>query len=367
MQPAAKKWKVPAIESVGALAEWLGIDVSYLEWFADLEGLGYKNNNAKLRHYHYRILGKQSGDFRLIEAPKQALKKLQQRVLDGILDKVPSHTATHGFVKGRSIKTYIAPHVGQRVVLRMDLRDFFPTFRAARIQSFFRTLGYPESVADLLGGICTNATPRYVWKQLGQTVGRVQLWEHHILYSRPQLPQGAPTSPALANLCSYRLDCRLAGLAKRAGATYSRYADDLAFSGDEAFQNHVERFSIHAAAILREEGFAVHHRKTRIMRQSVRQRLVGLVVNQGPNIQRTDFDRLKATLSNCVRYGPAAQNRDNHWNFRAHLEGRVSFVEMINPAKGNRLRKIFEQISWGLRNSTVRSASQRNPAFARFS
>jgi RNA-directed DNA polymerase len=348
MQPvaAASRWEIPAIESVGALAEWLGVDVGYLKWFADLKGLGYKTKNPKLGHYHYRILAKDSGDFRLIEAPKQALKKQQQRILGGILDKVPSHAATHGFVKGRSIKTYVTPHAGRRVVLRMDLRSFFTTFRAARIQAFFRTLGYPESVAELLAGICTNATPRGIWKEVKHGGDPFSIWEARILYARPHLPQGAPTSPALANLCAYRLDCRLEGLARSAGAQYTRYADDLAFSGDQAFERLVERFSIHVAAILREEGFAVHHRKTRIMRQGVRQRLVGLVANQRPNTLRSDFDRLKATLTNCARLGPETQNREAHPNFRLHLKGRVSFVETINPAKGRRLRAVFEKIKW---------------------
>jgi len=222
----------------------------------------------------------------------------------------------------------------------MDLRDFFPSFPAARIQTVFRTLGYPESVADLLGGICTNAAPRDVWKDINPE----QLHEAQVLYSRPHLPQGAPTSPALANLCCYRADCRLSGIARSAGAEYTRYADDLAFSGSEAFERCVERFSTHAAAILHEEGFTVHHRKTRVMRQGVRQHLAGLVTNQRINVRRTDFDLIKATLTNCVRQGPESQNRDAHPHFRSHLEGRVGFVESINPARGKRLRAIFDQI-----------------------
>src|SRR4030095_9156300 len=106
-----------------------------------------------------------------------------------------------------SIKTFVAPHTSQRVVLRMDLRDFFPTFAAARIQSFFRTAGYPESVADLLGGICTNAAPRELWRRSAVDVDLRDLQEARALYCRPHLPQGAPTSPALANLCTYRVDC----------------------------------------------------------------------------------------------------------------------------------------------------------------
>jgi RNA-directed DNA polymerase len=349
MQPvaAAEAWPVPAIESAAELADWLLLDPGELEWFADLKGLGCSAKaSPQLRHYHYRVLVKRSGGIRLIEAPKPRLKELQRQILSLILDKIPSHSAVHGFVKGRSIKTFVARHVGQRVVLRMDLRDFFPSISGARIQTLFRTLGYPESVADPLGGVCTNAAPRDVWKAPEFDIDPLQLREARALYSRPHLPQGAPTSPALANLCSYRVDCRLAGLAKAAAAEYTRYADDLAFSGGEAFERCVERFSTHVAVILHEEGFAVHHRKTRIMRQGVRQHLAGLVTNRRVNIVRADFDRLKAILTNCVRQGPENQNRDVHPRFRAHLEGRVGFVETINPAKGRRLRALLRQIEW---------------------
>jgi hypothetical protein len=276
----------------------------------------------------------------LIEAPKPRLKKLQRQILSGILDHIPPHSAAHGFRKERSIQTFAAPHVGQRVVLLMDLKDFFPSISGARIQTFFRTVGYPESVADRLGGLCTNATPRDAFD------ADPRLREAGALYSRPHLPQGAPTSPALANLCAYRVDCRLAGLAKSVSASYTRYADDLAFSGDEEFERRVERFSTHVAAILHEEGFTVHHRKTRIMRQGVRQHLAGLVVNRRVNTIRADFDLLKATLTNCVRHGPESQNREAHPRFRSHLDGRVGFVETINPSKGKRLRTLFDQIQW---------------------
>jgi RNA-directed DNA polymerase len=121
---------------------------------------------------------------------------------------------------------------------------------------------------------------------------------------------------------------------------------DLAFSGGEEFERCAERFGLHVAALLLEEGFAVHHRKTRVMRQGVRQHLAGLVTNQRMNAVRRDFDRLKAVLTNCVRSGPESQNRDGRPRFRSHLEGRVAFVEMINPNKGKRLRTILDKIRW---------------------
>ncbi len=347
---AAKTWPIPRIETTRALADWLELDPSELGWFADLRALGYKRPQARLEHYHYRVLAKSTGSIRLIEIPKPRLKDLQKRILGAILDHIPSHPRVHGFVKSRSIQTFAAPHIGRRVVLRMDLENFFPTFPGARVQSFFRTLGYPEPVADLLGGIATNCVPRIAWNEMIRQTGLAfdpqELWHLRAMYARPHLPQGAPTSPSLANLCSYRLDCRLNGLAHSTGADYTRYADDLAFSGGHKFESAVERFADKAAAIVLEEGFSVHHRKTRIMRHSVRQHLAGLVINERLNTRRSDFDLLKAILTNCVRHGPQSQNRQAHPYFREHLAGRISFMESIHAGRGKRLRTIFDQIEW---------------------
>ncbi len=348
MQPvaAAQRWDLPVIETVGDLADWLCLSIGELEWFADLKELGNKLRRTKLQHYHYRVLPKRSGGVRLIESPKPWLKQLQRRILSGILDRIPVHPAVHGFVKGRSIATYAAPHTRKQVLLRIDLQDFFPAFPAARVQALFRTLGYPETVANRLGGICTNAVPREVWRNRPPEIGLAEWHDACALYARPHLPQGAPTSPALANLTAYRLDCRLSGLAKSAGAVYTRYADDLAFSGGEEFSRAVGRFPTHAAAIALEEGFSVNFRKTRTLRQGVRQQLAGVVVNQKLSLRRHDLELLEAILTNCIRFGPDSQNRSGFASFRAHLEGRVGFVEMINREKGRKLRTLLETIRW---------------------
>ena len=201
-------------------------------------------------------------------------------------------------------------------------------------------------MADRLGGIATNAVGWDFWSRRPAEVDLAHWSESRILYSRPHLPQGAPTSPALANLMTYQLDCRLSGLARTGGATYTRYADDVAFSGDEEFERGVLRFAAHVAAIAIEEGFAVNHHKTRVMRCGVRQQLAGLVVNEKVNLARREVEVLEAILINCVRRGPESQDRGGVENFRAHLEGRVGFVEMINRERGQRLKRLLEAISW---------------------
>jgi RNA-directed DNA polymerase len=339
-------WELPPIQTAADLAAWLNVVPDELDWFADLKGITSKLANPRLAHYHRRTFVKRSGGLRLVEAPKRRLRQIQRVILSGILDWIPPHPAAHGFVKGRSIHTFIAPHTNQHVVLKMDLRNFFPSLVCARIQSFFRLAGYPETVADLLGGLSTTSVPKSFWSTAPLSVSREEIQRSSLLYSRRHVPQGAPTSPALANICAYRLDCRLTGLARSADAQYTRYADDLAFSGGPGFARCAERFATHVAAILAEEGFAAHHRKTRIMRPGVRQHLAGITVNRRANVPRRDFDRLKATLTNCARHGPSTQNHDGHHSFRQHLEGRVAFVESVNFAKAARLREILTRIDW---------------------
>jgi hypothetical protein len=338
-------WPVPALATTGALAEWLGVRPNELDWFADCQGRLAAVPDGPLRHYTYRWLRQRSGKTRLLEVPRPRLKALQRRVLHGILDQIPAHAAAHGYRRGRSLATYVAPHTGRRIVLRMDLRNFFPSVRAARVHALFRTAGYPAGVARLLTGLCTNVVPYPVLcaapEQPAESAAALRraLGEAH-------LPQGAPTSPALANLCAHRLDCRLAALAEAAGASYTRYADDLAFSGGRELERAARRFHVAACRVALEEGFEVHPRKTRFMRQALRQQLAGVVVNAHANLSRTEYDRLKATLHNCVRHGPASQNREGRGDFRAHLAGRVAYCEWLNPARGRRLRSLFERISW---------------------
>jgi retron-type reverse transcriptase len=150
----------------------------------------------------------------------------------------------------------------------------------------------------------------------------------------------------LANLVCFSLDRRLSGLAARLGARYTRYADDLVFSGDRRLIRDAPAIERLVATICADESFMLNERKRRVMPRSARQRVTGVVVNERVNVPREEFDRLKATLFNAVRDGPTSQNREGLEDFRAHLTGRVAWVSSLNPARGARLRALLEQIDW---------------------
>lgn len=336
----------PDLASVGDIADWLELPPQQLEW---LTGIGFRDDGQNVeafRHYQYRWLEKRSGGRRLLEVPKPQLRAIQRRILHELLEHIPPHEAAHGFRKGHSCLGNAELHVGQKIVVHFDLQDFFLHVRGARVSGLFRTLGYPQPVTRVLSGLCTNRAPSSVTAAAGCDYPSERDWEIGKRYQAFHLPQGAPTSPYLANLCAFRLDVRLRGLARHLGGNYSRYADDLVFSGGDDMARAVERLMPLVGAIALEEGFMLNHRKTRVMRPGTRQIVTGIVVNQRPNLLRAEYDALKATLFNCARDGAHRQNLAGHKNFRAHLLGKIASVRHIHAQKGERLMEIFRRIVW---------------------
>ncbi|MBC8051227.1 MAG: RNA-directed DNA polymerase [Chitinophagales bacterium] len=334
----------PKLTAPGELAKWLAVSIEYLDWFADRKRMQAKTDIPLLQHYSYKFAPKKSGPPRLIESPKPQLKAMHRLILREMLNCAPVHECAQGFVRRRSCLTAAKIHAGEHVLITADLKDFFLNTRLSRVHGVFRNLGYAQPVARLLTALCSTSTPQSLFARL--PVSQRHDWETRKRFEAPHLPQGAPTSPALANLCAWRLDCRLFGLAKSFGANYTRYADDMAFSGDKAFADRVAGFVAALETIAADEGFALNRRKTRVMRGHTSQRVTGVVVNEHVNIARKDYDRLKAILHNCRRNGPEAENRAQIRTFRAHLDGRVNWVETVNPNRGTKLRRIFNEISW---------------------
>lgn len=341
---APRTWQVPSLTTPTALAAWLGVPLDQLRAWSRRWRPDPERRDDRLHAYHCRWRARRHGPPRLLEAPKAKLKAAQRRIANDLLVHIPPHANAHGFVRGRSVASFVAPHTGARFVLRLDVQDFFASIGMPRVRRVFASAGYPPDVASLLAAVCTTATPRHVLGELAaHGAAGARLAER---LRRGHLPQGAPTSPALANLCAYGLDRRLQGLAARFQARCTRYADDLVWSGGAAFARDHHRAATYAAAVLLQEGFTVAHHKTRGMSRGTAQHAGGLVLNAHAAVSRAERDRLRAILHNCVRSGPSSQNRDGHADFRAWLRGRIAWVAQAHAPHGVALLAVFARIDW---------------------
>jgi RNA-directed DNA polymerase len=330
---------IPRWDTPSDLAAWLGLSGGELDWlcaaYANFREPAATPHFQPSSHYVCQLKVKNAGGLRLIEAPKATLRGVQRRLLHGLLDAIPAHESAHGFVRARSVLTHAAGHSGRETVLSFDLKDFFHSVGIGRVRALFRTLGYAEGVAAALARLTTTRTPRGVRERLLEEGSIDRLGAARL--AAPHLPQGAPCSPALANLCAFQLDLRLDGLAWRFGAHYSRYADDLVFSGPAGLMRDRRVLQAWIEAIARAEGFALHPGKVRAMPAHARQRVTGIVVNERPNLERQAYDLLKARL-HAATSGCDAQTR-------LRLAGEVGWAaQLVVPSRARKLRALLDAV-----------------------
>lgn len=321
-----KENELPPLRDVHELAKVLELSMPRLRWLA------YHREVDTGTHYHRWTVAKRSGKGRrLISAPKPELKRCQTWIARRISERLPVHGAAHGFLAGRSILSNARAHAGAAVVVKFDIRDFYPSVTYRRVKGVFRKAGYGEQVAIVLALLCT-ASPREAI-ELG---GRV----HHVATGERSLPQGAPTSPSLTNTLCLRLDARLTGLARKLGFRYTRYADDLTFSwpGGGEQRPPVSRLRRAVDDIVADEGFTVHPDKTRVMRSGGRQRVTGLIVNQAPDdrpparVPRKTLRQLRAAIHNREQGKPGKPGESLE-----QLRGWAAYVHMCDPQRGRAL------------------------------
>ena len=305
---------LPLWKTEADVAAALGIAEKTLRHYA------IHRQRERVLHYVTFAVPKRSGGERLIMAPKKELKALQRKLNELLVSKLPVSDAAHGFRPGRSIATNAAPHAGKAVVVKLDIQDFFPSMHVGRVRGLLIALGYSYPVAAGLAALMTESERQPVVVD-GETF--------HVPVGSRHTVQGAPTSPGLANAIVLRLDRRLAGLAKAHGFTYTRYADDLAFSGDDTAK--ARTLLKRAESIVRQEGLRVNHAKTRVMTQATGQRIAGVTVNAQPGWSRRERRRLRAELHRASSSGGDA----GLWQ---RLRGKLAFVRMLNPAQAARLQ-----------------------------
>ncbi|MCA8996152.1 MAG: hypothetical protein KDA80_04185 [Planctomycetaceae bacterium] len=315
---------LPRFDGVEDLAQLMGVTVGELRFLA------YDRAASQVTHYRRFGLKKKTGGIREISAPMPRLKRAQEWILKQILEKVEVHDSAHGFRPGRSILTNARPHVGQDVVINLDLENFFPTVTFPRIRGVFRSLGYSGQLATLLALICSEPEKSEVILD-GQ--------HYHVARSERRLPQGAPSSPALTNIICRGLDARLAALASRLEMTYTRYADDITFSGSGEATQTIGKVLRQARYIIASEDFRIHPSKTRILRKGSRQEVTGLIVNEQLGVNRELLRRFRALLYQIEVSGPAGKHWGGKHDVMTSITGFANFVQMVDPDKGRPLQE----------------------------
>lgn len=311
--------QLPVLQKAPELATAIGIPL------AELRFMSFQRKVSQVSHYQRFSIPKKTGGLRYISAPMPRLKRCQYWVLDHILSKVPCHPAAHGFLPQHSILSNALPHVGQAVVINLDLKDFFPSIEYARVKGVFKSLGYGDQIATLLGLLCTEQASEEV---------RVDTQKYFVAGKKRSLPQGAPSSPMITNILCHGLDKRLHAAASKLGFVYTRYADDLTFSSKQKERPPVGKLLWRVKQIIADEGFTLHPDKQRIMRHSQKQEVTGIVVNHSPTIDARTLHRFRATLHKVEKNGPAGYHWNGNTDVLSALEGYARYICMVNPAKG---------------------------------
>jgi retron-type reverse transcriptase len=272
---------------------------------------------APPRFYSQFRIGKADGSSRLLHAPTPELKKVQHWIQRHITSRFRIHDAAHGFIAGRSIISNATPHVGADVILKLDLRDFFGTVDRRAVFRAFRFAGYSRHVSGLMTTLTTL---------------------------NESLPQGAPTSPDLANVAAYRLDVRLSAFADKHSLNYTRYADDLTFSGRfvPAEQRTIE-------SIIRDEGFSPNERKLRYLLPDARQSVTGIVVNEKLNWPRSVRRWLRQEIYYLGRFGVEEHltRRDiTHGRYKEFIYGHVYALHSVRPDEARALLAALDEVDW---------------------
>jgi len=260
------------------------------------------------RYYRAFEIQKKNGGRRVITAPRVFLKTIQRYILDCILSQIHPHSAAVGFRRGHNCGFGAHRHVGRRYVWNIDLADFFPTITKSQVFEVFRNIGYPNAAALFLSGLCCLER---------------------------RLPQGAPTSPALANLVAQPLDLKLTSIAESASIVYTRYADDMTFSSANLISAAFRGDVVYA---IENHGFALNPTKTRLMGPAVRREVTGLTVNEKVTIARHKRRKMRAYFHHI------ALSPEQYVDERQRALGYARWLFDYHPLEGAKALEVAHRI-----------------------
>jgi hypothetical protein len=302
-----------AINSLNDLAWRLRTPISRLHQIAD------EIAKDLYSHYTFQTFRDKKSKVRLLRVPRPELKEIQRRICATVLNVVPKSESAHGGIRGRSPHSNARQHLGKAWVVNVDVKNFFPSVRHRFVyQLFRRDLGFGRDVARMLTRITTVDG---------------------------QLPQGAPTSTGVANLLlAHSVDKYVDAEARQIGAEYTRFLDDMTFSGAEPFRLvdiAAKRLSSRKLRIHRPNRGNPTKSKHKVLRRSVPQEVTGLLVNSlaGPSLSKKRRDGIRAGIFNLRKLGdPEARAKAIR-----SLRGQISYVRLSNPAASARLMRLLKQ------------------------
>ncbi len=301
-----------------------------------------------------RPLAGEKRRFRTIVVPDPWLMSLQRWLNSNVLEHISPHPASMAFAKGCSILKAAEPHCGARWLIKMDIKNFFESVTERQVYRVFEDIGFQPLVAFELARICTRlgnssthgSHPRY---QTSSNFYKISEYSNHLM---GQLPQGAPTSPQIANLVARDVDENLTKFADSKGLTYTRYADDLTFSTSEKF----DRTDIPAiigsiSGIIADNGFSPNVAKTTVSSPGARKVVLGLFVDRDePRLSREYKLTLRQHLHYLRKYGPTTHARNNGnattFGIRRHVLGLIQHARQIEPVYGAARLEEFKAIHW---------------------
>jgi RNA-directed DNA polymerase len=325
---------LPVIFSTHHLGEYIGVSYKDLIYLI--------NNRSEL--YKFYEIKKRNGGLRQIVVPHLNLKLAQQYINSEILQKVPISSNACGFTKNKSILSNAVPHINKNAILNVDLLKFFDSISEQRVYGIFKSLGYAKNLAIDLARLVTVELPEDYYNKFSEN--HLQLYRALIPNGTAVLPQGASTSPALSNIILRRLDYRLTKLAAKHDISYSRYADDITFSGNKENLPKLDMLK----CIIREEGFYINWDKVGIYRKGTKQTVTGLTVSNGVHIHRGFKKEIKKHIYCCKTFGVkqhlAFLELEDKGLYKEWLLGKIFFVKSIEKEVAEKMLTDFLKIEW---------------------
>jgi RNA-directed DNA polymerase len=303
--------------------------------------------DRELLYNTYKIR-KKNGGYRWIMSPNEELKSVQRWILINILEKITISNSANAFVRGKSIVSNARNHIGKELILNIDLYRFFDTITEKRVFGLIKKLGYTDKLSyDIAKLLCVNA-PNSYWKE----IKKENRLKKRLIKSKPAiLPQGAPTSPIISNIVSKNLDKAFLTYCAKCNIEYSRYADDLSFSGkrDDMLSLPIIK------KIIRQQGFTINIDKTKYLSHHRRQTITGITVNNGLYVDKKITKLIKQELFYCLKYGykdhleyKKNKGKTLKSGYKDWLLVKICFIYSVEKENGEKLFKLFNQIEWGI-------------------